>query len=95
MLAYFDLALEKGPAAGTDSSAEVFLRLANEVHPLALGNVKRSISQIRQLAQKMIRLHIEAGEEDHIERVVRGLTPEFYSHSHHDRPGRRRRIDGG
>jgi hypothetical protein len=82
VLAYFELAEERGASAGTEAAGQVFLRMANEVHPLALGNVKRSINQIRQLAKKMIRLHMTDPDDDHLERIVKGLTTEFYSHNH-------------
>jgi hypothetical protein len=52
------------------------------VHPLALGNVKRSIEQIWQLAKKLIRLHTRAADEAALTALVTKLTTELYSHSH-------------
>ena len=52
VLAFFQLASEQG---GND--ADAFRQLAESVHPLAIGNVKRNIEQIRKLATKLIGLH--------------------------------------
>jgi hypothetical protein len=40
VLAYFQLTSEQG-----EDEAEAFRRLAESVHPLALGNVKRSVEE--------------------------------------------------
>jgi hypothetical protein len=56
VLAFLELANAHGVAA-EEHAAAAFRRLAEEVHPLALGNVQRSIARIRELATKMIRLH--------------------------------------
>lgn len=62
---------------------EVFKILAEKVHPLALGNVKRSHSQIRLLARKLLMLHItEEAATKRIEGIVDELTERFYTHNH-------------
>jgi hypothetical protein len=77
VLAYFQLAAEQG-----GDEAEAFRRLAESVHPLALGNVKRSVEQIWQLAKKLILLHTPDADEETLTALVRRLTTELYSHSH-------------
>ena len=52
------------------------------MHPLALGNVKRNIEQIWQLAKKLIRLHRPDVDDAELTDLVRRLTTELYSHSH-------------
>ena len=59
VMAYFELARDNGVKRDEDLAA-TFRRLAEAVHPLALGNVQRSIAMIQQLAEKLIRLHSEA-----------------------------------
>jgi pimeloyl-ACP methyl ester carboxylesterase len=81
VLAFFQLAAEQG-ADDTELAPDAFDRLADSVHPLALGNVKRSLEQISQLAKKLIRLHADV-DEDTLNALVRRLTTELYSHSHH------------
>src|SRR5262249_3447171 len=56
VLAFFQLAYERG-GEDPDLAGDAFRQLAESVHPLALGNVKRNIEQIWQLAKKLIRLH--------------------------------------
>jgi hypothetical protein len=75
VLAFFQLASEEG---GDDP----FRQLAESVHPLALGNVKRSIEQIWQLAKKLVQLHSPAADEAELTALVLRLTTELYSHSH-------------
>ena len=81
VLAFFQLASEQG---GDDDglAGDAFRRLAESVHPLALGNVKRNIEQIWQLAKKLIRLHRPDLDEAALTALVRRLTTELYSHSH-------------
>lgn len=61
---------------------DAFRRLGDAVHPLALGNVQRSINQIKQLAQKMLSLHASPKDEEKIRALVNALTTELYSHQH-------------
>ena len=60
---------------------EPFLsHLTQLVHPLALGNVHRVYRQIQQLAKNLLGLQKDI--EVDVERAVRALTQEFYSHMH-------------
>lgn len=66
-----------------DHILEVFKRLSEEVHPIALGNVNRVHIQIRILASKLLKIHLrEDGEEARVERIVDQLTKSLYSHAH-------------
>ena len=55
-------------------------RLTSDVHPLALGNVNRVLQQIKQLAVNLLNLHPADGED--LQRIVRALTTQFFSHLH-------------
>src|SRR5262249_60603685 len=81
VLAFFQLASEQ---SGDDDAlaGDAFRRLAESVHPLALGNVKRSIEQIWQLAKKLIRLHRPDLDDAALTALVRRLTTEPESHPH-------------
>lgn len=81
VMAYFELAKSQGVKRDEDLAA-AFGRLADSVHPLALGNVHRSIEQIRQLAEKLIRLHSPDDNKEEVEERIRRLTTAFYTHSH-------------
>jgi hypothetical protein len=81
MLAFFQLASEQGEE-DADLVGDAFRQLAESVHPLALGNVKRNIEQIWQLAKKLIRLHSPDVDDAELTALVMRLTTELYSHSH-------------
>ena len=81
VLAFFQLASEQGKG-DADLTGDAFRRLAESVHPLALGNVKRNIEQIWQLAKKLIRLHSPELDEAELTALVTRLTTNLYSHSH-------------
>ncbi len=57
--------------------------LATQVHPLALGNVKRSQAQSKMMAQKLLALHMDAERErTTIEGIIDSLTSKLYYHGH-------------
>lgn len=67
-----------------DEVIQAFLSLSDKVHPLALGNVKRSTQQSRMMGEKLLRTRAK-GEQlaDHaIEEIIRKLTSELYFHGH-------------
>jgi hypothetical protein len=66
-----------------DELVKAFLTLADKVHPLALGNVKRATSQSRMLGEKLLRQRRgEAMAPSTIEEVVHKLTSKLYFHGH-------------
>ena len=81
VMAYLELAKRFKVESDADL-AKAFHRLAESVHPLALGNVQRSIDQIRQLALKLIRLHQPKESEASAKKLIQQLTTEAYSHYH-------------
>ncbi len=58
-----------------------FEQLTKNVHPLALGNVNRSHTQIRELAKRLLKLNKNKINEKKIEAIVNTLTQGRYSHS--------------
>lgn len=66
-----------------DNITKVFELLVRKVHPLALGNVQRSHTQIRLLAEKLLRLHFSGTEhDDKIKKIINELTERLYTHYH-------------
>ncbi len=95
---YFDLA--KNPAKEDDNDDEsgdpidikevdqdlAFKILAEEVHPIALGNVNRSHTQIRELATRLLKSHYNTDIDTDdgnkkINNIVNSLTQGRYSHT--------------
>jgi hypothetical protein len=66
-----------------DELVQAFNKLADHVHPLALGNVKRSLSQSRMMARKLLALHMDGDNDSHkIENIVDNLTSKLFYHGH-------------
>ncbi|MBK8176960.1 MAG: hypothetical protein IPK66_17375 [Rhodospirillales bacterium] len=57
--------------------------LANKVHPLALGNVERFISQTRLIARKILRTHMREERDEHsIDEIIENMASKLYFHGH-------------
>lgn len=81
--AYIELLKDDVGIRHEDELVQAFNQLAEKVHPLALGNVKRSRSQSRQLASKLLQSHMDPKSDAHkIEEIVERLTSKSYYHGH-------------
>lgn len=81
--AYIELLKDDVGIRHEDELVQAFNQLADKVHPLALGNVKRSRSQSRQLASKLLQSHMDPKIDAHkIEEIVQRLTSKSYYHGH-------------
>lgn len=83
--AYFRLAAERAGLDTAETKLGALQQLTNVVHPLALGNVERSHTQIRELSRKLLGLHMPSETEDemkNIKSIVDILTEKLYSHQH-------------
>lgn len=56
--------------------------LVQKVHPLAIGNVERFISQSRMIARKILRTHMKDVDEHTIEEIVENMASKLYFHGH-------------
>ena len=56
--------------------------LAQRVHPLALGNVGRFLSQSRMIARKILRTHMKPDEGHIIDEIVENMASKLYFHGH-------------
>src|SRR5438876_995094 len=80
---YIELVKEDVGIGHEDEVVQAFLALANKVHPLALGNVKRSTSQSRMMGEKLLRSRKREDLEAHeITQIITQLTSELYYHGH-------------
>ena len=65
-----------------DELVKTIEALCSQVHPLALGNVERFVSQSRMIATKVLKTHME-GDADHIiDELVENMTSKLYFHGH-------------
>jgi hypothetical protein len=66
-----------------DELVIAFNKLVDQVHPLALGTVKRTLSQSRMMARKLLSLHMDPATEMHkIDEIVDNLTSKLFFHGH-------------
>ncbi len=81
--AYIALIKEDAGIQHEDELVQAFKILADKVHPLALGNVKRSLSQSRMMARKLLSLHMNKPEDEHnVDEIVDSLTSKLFYHGH-------------
>lgn len=81
--AYIALIKEDAGIQHEDELVTAFNKLADHVHPLALGNVKRFLSQSRMMARKLLCLHMDVKKEEHlIEEIVDSFTSKLFYHGH-------------
>jgi hypothetical protein len=80
---YINLIKEDVGIHHEDELIQAFNILANKVHPLALGNVKRFMVQSRMMAKKLLELHMGKSDDEHkINDIVDNLTSKLYYHAH-------------
>src|SRR6266851_7571 len=87
---YIDLAKKEGGLSRDEDMREVFLQLARDVRPLALGSVHRARTQIRMLSRKLLESHRPPNESRWQRwlrrrkngKIVDTLTKELLSHDY-------------
>jgi hypothetical protein len=65
-----------------DELVQMLAILAEKIHPLALGNVERFLSQSRMIARKLLKTHMGLVSERDIEDIVENLASKLYFHGH-------------
>jgi hypothetical protein len=80
--AYLALIKEDVGIHHEDELVLAFNHLADKVHPLALGNVKRSLSQSRMMATKLLEQRSSIIKDQKVEEIVDNLTSKLYYHGH-------------
>jgi hypothetical protein len=77
---YFELAKKLMGIKEESNLSNVFLKLADQVHPVALGDVYRARTQIQMLAEKLLNLHMK--DDSNIKKVISVLCSESGSHDY-------------
>lgn len=65
-----------------DELIEAIKVLCEKVHPLALGNVERFLSQSRMVAKKILGTHMGDNASHAIEEIVENMASKLYFHGH-------------
>ncbi len=76
---YFLLAKEKA-GVKDEQMVEIYKQLGEKIHPLSLGNAYRAIRMAKQIAEKLLRIHIKNGER--IEKIVKAVTSDICIHGY-------------
>lgn len=77
---YFEYAIKELNINNQEELTKVFLDLSQKVHPIVIGNVFRSRSQIVMLAEKLLSQHFE--DKDKISNIISFLCSESGSHDY-------------
>lgn len=79
---FFDLAKNELKVNNEENLKDILLNLAGKVHPLVLGNVYRSRTQIQMVARKLLQKQLGADQTDKIDKIVSFLCSDSGSHDY-------------
>ena len=79
---FFDLAKNELKVNDEANLKDILLNLAGKVHPLVLGNVYRSRSQIQMVARKLLLKQLGEGQTEKIDKIVSFLCSDSGSHDY-------------
>jgi len=79
---FFDLAKNELKVNDEANLKDILLNLAGKVHPLVLGNVYRSRSQIQMVARKLLIKQLGEGQSEKIDKIVSFLCSDSGSHDY-------------
>jgi len=79
---FFDLAKQELKLNDERNLKDVLLNLSEKVHPLVLGSVYRSRTQIQMVARKLLQKQVGAGETEKIEKIISFLCSDSGSHDY-------------
>lgn len=65
-----------------DELVKTIETLCAQIHPLALGNVERFVSQSRMIATKVLKTHMKRDADHIIDELVENMTSKLYFHGH-------------
>jgi ATP-dependent protease ClpP protease subunit len=81
---FVDLVKSHIGASDQTTLTEILKVLSGEISPTILGNVSRTFHRIRQLAKRLLELHLKnVNNKDQINKIIENLTEKLYSHSHY------------
>ncbi|MBM7624860.1 SDH family Clp fold serine proteinase [Sporohalobacter salinus] len=80
--AYLDLAQERFNIKSEDNLINALSYLVDQVHPLALGNVRRNYLLIRSTAKKLLSLHSLGDDEAITQNIINYLTEKLHAHNY-------------
>jgi hypothetical protein len=79
---FFDLAKNELKLNNESNLKDVLLNLSEKVHPLVLGNVYRSRTQIQMVARKLLQKQLGADKGEKIDKIISFLCSDSGSHDY-------------
>ena len=80
---YIELVKKDVGITHEDELIQAFTLLAQQIHPLALGNVKRHTAQSQMMGAKLLKSRASDDLQQHdIDEIIRKLTSELFFHGH-------------
>lgn len=81
--AFIEMARESIGIEGNPNVVSILQTLTKDVSPIALGNVHRTYTQIREVSRKLLGLHMDISREEvRVTDIIDKLTKKLYSHLH-------------
>lgn len=81
--AFVEMAKDSIGIEGSSNLVSILQTLAKDISPIALGNVHRTYTQIREVSKKLLGLHMDiVKEETRANDIIDKLTKKLYSHLH-------------
>ncbi|HDZ79599.1 MAG TPA: serine protease [Gammaproteobacteria bacterium] len=79
---YFEFAKQELGLKSEAELGDVLLSLSEKVHPLVLGNIYRSRTQIKMVARKLLNKQLGEGQTEKIDKIVSFLCSDSGSHDY-------------
>jgi len=81
--AFIEMAKESIGIQGSAEVVAILQTLSKDISPIALGNVHRTYTQIREVSKKLLSLHMDiVKEEARANDIIDKMTKKLYSHLH-------------
>ncbi len=77
---FIEMAKSEGGLNSQEQLGQVYMKLATDVHPIALGRVQRARGQIQKLAAKLLSMHMQNKKK--IRTITRALCTDAGSHDY-------------
>jgi len=83
IIGYLNFAKDKAGITDQANLVKILEKLIDKVHPIAIGNIYRSHCLIRNVAHKLLKLHMREKNSEHtVTRLVEVLAEKLYFHGY-------------
>lgn len=79
---FFDFAKQELGLKSEENLKDILIKLSEDVHPLVLGNIYRSRTQIQMVARKLLKKQLGLDKSEEIEKIISFLCSDSGSHDY-------------